>query len=171
VKRLTIIIVAVSVLLAAGCSTGHPADPKVTATNVPVDGAFVAKADAACTAEVKTVAERKFPYLDFNPNDPAVSELPGVGAFYDSSAFSHNEVAFVQNLGVPPTGQGTWKAFVGLVSQEQSALAAQITAAKESNKANFVNSVKQLATIESEIDSNTAAAGFSVDSDCVTLFG
>jgi hypothetical protein len=170
VKRLTI-VAALTLLVVTGCAKAHRVDPLTTSTRAPVDNAFLTKADAACLAQLKVISQRKFPYADFNPNDPVVSELPGVGEFYDSSSFSHNELSFVQGLGEPPTGRGTWNAFVSLVGQEQAATATQISAAKASNKNAFVSSVNQLATIESNVDSITAAAGFSTDSDCVTLFG
>jgi hypothetical protein len=169
-KRFTI-VAAVAVLVVAGCTTAHHVDPLATSTQVPVDTTFVAKADTACTTAVKNVAQRKFPYLDFNPTNPNVSELPGIGAFYDASKFSHDELTFVHDLGEPATGKGTWKAFVDQVGQEQTELAVQISAAEASNKTAFVESVNRLATIETRIDSLAVAAGFAQDSDCITLFG
>jgi hypothetical protein len=163
--------VAAAVLGLTGCTTTHDADPLATSTQVPVDPTFVTTANTACTAAVKNIAQRKFPYVDFNPTNPNVSELPGIGAFYDSSKFSHDELTFVQGLGQPATGKGTWKAFVDQVGQEQTELALQISAAKASNKTAFVESVNRLATIETRIDSLAVAAGFAQDSDCITLFG
>jgi hypothetical protein len=170
VKRL-MIVAAIAMLTVTGCGTAHPANPLATATNVPANNAFLTNATTACTAALNLLTQRPFPYSDFNQNDPAVSELPAVGAFYDAQKFNHDELAFAQGLGEPTTGQGTWKVFVNLVGQEQTAMASQISAAKAANKTGFLASVKQLAAIESEIDSIAAAAGFAQGSDCILLFG
>lgn len=170
VKRL-MIVAAVTMLIVTGCGRASPVNPMATATTVPVETAFVTKATSACAAALKLLAQRAFPYPNFNPNDPVVSQLPAVGQFYDAQKFNHDELAFAQGLGKPTSGQGTWQAFVTLVGQEQTAVANQISTAKASNKTAFVASVKQLAAIESKIDSIAAAAGFAQGSDCILLFG
>ena len=170
VKRL-MVVAAVTVLIVTGCAKARPVNPLATATNAPVDTAFLTNATNACTSALKLLSQRPFPYSTFNPKDPVVSQLPAVGQFYDAQKFNHDELAFAQGLGEPTTGQGTWKAFVNLVGQEQTAVESQINAAKAADKTAFTASVNKLATIESEIDSIAAAAGFAQGSDCILLFG
>ena len=162
-----------SLLVAAGLSVAALAACSSPPSTGAVDTAFVTKITTACQEVLVAMANTPFPYPSgaWNPNDPAVNELVPVGRYEKSLSINHTEVGFLQRLGKPKRGTGTWNAFISLVGQEQTLVTAQINAALASDKAGFLRTSAQIKTLSSQIDTQAAAVGLPKGSYCIELFG
>lgn len=137
----------------------------------PVDTTFLKRANDACSEALTTLESQPFPYDTFNADDPAVGQLPAVGAYFDGIAFNHKERAVMTAIGRPSQGRRTWTDFVALVGDEQDAMQEQITAAKAPDKAAFVASVHDIQQIGHRIDAAAVQVGFGKSDPCVVLLG
>ena len=164
VHRLPTILVIASTTALVACS-GSAADTGS------VGAAFLARANTGCTTALNTLGAQPFPYDSFDANDPNVAQLPAVGTYFDSISFNHKEVAVMDAIGKPPHGRRAWSAFLSLVAREQDATQAQISAAKVSDKAGFVQSVRTLHDLGAQINAAAARLGFAKNDPCVVLLG
>jgi hypothetical protein len=157
------VAVAIALLL-AGCS-GHTGP-----STGPADAKFLTKADTVCEATLTSTASKPFPYPSFDATNPLVTELPAVGAYFDSLTFNHDELAFLKSLGEPSRGRQTWKGYVDLIGQQQALVAEQISQAKAAQKAEFVATVANISQLQTKIDAAATAVGFGKESYCRQLF-
>ncbi len=168
-RRLGLCAVAVAAALvvsACGSSSSTPTGPKV-------DAAFIAKADQACAAANALGAPGTFPVSNFNDQNPAASQLPAVGAYFEThSAPDYRALpAKLAALGEPSTDASGWNQMRALASQISSTALTQFTDAKQANVNGFVATVDKLTTLGTAFDTAAKSAGLSSSGACVSDFG
>jgi hypothetical protein len=151
---------------ACGSSSSAPAGPKV-------DAAFIAKADQACAAANALGAPGTFPVSNFNDLNPTPTQLPAVGAYFES----HSAPGFralpakLAALGEPSADASGWNQMRTLASQISSNALTQFTDAKQANVPGFVATVHKVGTLTTAFDTAAKSAGFSSSGACVSDFG
>lgn len=169
-RRLGLCTVTVAaVVLVSACGS----DSTTTSTVPKVDAAFVAKADQACAAANALGAPGTFPVSNFNDLNPAASQPPAVGAYFESHGAPDYRAlpAKLAGLGEPTTNANAWNQMRALASQISNTSLTQFTDAKQANVAAFVASVHELTALQTAFDTAAKSAGFSSSVACVSDFG
>jgi hypothetical protein len=156
-----------TVILAVACSTASAsgATDKVTRS-------FAHRIDSACAAnQTKYPQVGHFPYDNFDPQHPAASQLPVVGAYFTQGqrGIQPLETALTR-LGEPSEGRAAWDRVRSLAFAILDNARAQRTAALAGSVRRFVATVDKGNRLVNRLKIAAIQAGLSVNGACSKIF-
>jgi hypothetical protein len=134
--------------------------------------AFVTKVSQMCSTNLADFpAIGKFPYTDFNPQDPSPSQLPAVGAYFAQNQRGDGALeSAIRDLGEPATGANSWNKVGAIAFEFLNNAQAQATDAEASNTTAFVSAVRRNQAISNELMTAAKQAGLPLSGACAQLF-
>jgi hypothetical protein len=132
--------------------------------------AFQHRAVAVCrTALAQKKAEPPFPFADFNPTRPNLSELPRIGQYELTGVqIFHTWLGRMTALGTPPEGRTAWSAVVAGVRAHARVIAEQQAAAARRDAATFTKDYYEGNHIQARMKQAAQQAGVPI---CATAAG
>jgi hypothetical protein len=113
-----------------------------------VDASFHAKVAATCTTLATALAaEGSFPYPNFDPEHPVVTDFPGIASYEAKTvaAFRVWQTA-LHALGHPTAGAAAWTAYLSAIDKDVSSTVEQQRAAKQDDSATFTKTYHDLSS-------------------------
>jgi len=124
-----------------------------------VDASFHAKVAATCTTLATALAaEGPFPYPNFDPEHPVVTDFPGIASYEAKTvaAFRSWQTA-LHALGRPSAGVAAWTAYLSAIDKDVSSTVEQQRAAKQADSATFTKTYHDLSS-SGPVDTRAAQA-------------
>ena len=151
-----IVAVSTALLISAGCSSSSkgviPLAPTRTQPPPPangyVDAKFRTRVAATCKAAGNALhAEGPFPFPTFDPQHPAVADLPTI-ARYEAKTVAALRAwqAALHTLGRPIAGSLAWTTYLSAVDQSVTSTIAQQRAAQNRDSAAFTQTYRDLSS-------------------------
>jgi hypothetical protein len=148
-----------AIALLAGCGDDDSNGSGSAASGVGAD--FAAQAVAVCD-KAKELKEGlgPFPYQDFNPTDPNVSQFSAVASYLQKLAGVWQQwLSDLQGLGAPPSGTDAWDDLLAAIEEQGRLNEEQIAAALSGDQTGFTDDYYQGQDTQRDLRNAAEAAG------------
>jgi hypothetical protein len=156
-SRLVLPLIAIALL--AGCGDDDSTGSSAAGSGVGAD--FAAQAVAVCdkAAELKE-GLGPFPYQDFNPTDPNVTQLPAVASYLQKLAGVWQQwLSDMQELGAPPAATDAWDDLLTAIEEHGRLNEEQIAAALSGDQTTFTDDYYKGQDTQHDLADAAEAAG------------